>query len=100
MMAVVIESGEAIDEVPHAGVAGVKNVGPVAMHVDALETLGIAVAADVAALVDEHDFRTMFGHDAREHRAKHSAADDEVIETHIPYATASSACGRSLRRNL
>ena len=110
VMAVMIERDKAIYKLPHAKVAGVEDVRAVAVNIDSLDPLGIAIAADVAPFIDQHYAAAIFRHYPRKHRAEHSAADDKVIEAHaiprfvrgrqpIVYATAFKASGNSCRRN-
>ncbi len=47
-----VELDVAVDEVPDLAVAGVEDVGAVAVHVDALDLFAVGVAAGVGTLVD------------------------------------------------
>ncbi len=82
VMAVVIEPCKAVHKLPYAGVAGVKDVRAVSMNIDPLDALGIAIAADVATLVDQHHAAAVLCHDPRIHGAEHATADDKIIEAH------------------
>ena len=52
---VVVELGEAVDVVPDVLHGGVEDVRAVAVDLDALDVLGVDVAGDVAAAVDDQD---------------------------------------------
>ena len=52
---VVVELGEAVDVVPDVLHGGVEDVGAVTVDLDALDVLGIDIAGDVIAAVDDQD---------------------------------------------
>ena len=50
---VAVEGGKAVDIVPHLFIIGVEDVRAVAVDGDALDILGIDIAGDVAALIND-----------------------------------------------
>ena len=76
---VVVELGELVDVVPHAPVAGVEDMGAVLVDVDAVDLLGIDIAGDMIALVDDEALLACLLCFVREHGTGETSADDEVI---------------------
>ena len=76
---VVVELGEAVDVVPDVPHGGVEDVGAVAVDLDALDVLGVDVAGDVAAAVDDQDRLAGAPGGIGEDGAGEAGADDEVI---------------------
>ena len=52
-MAIIVEDCEAVNELPYLVVVGMKYVWPVAVDVDPLSPLCVAVSADILAAVDK-----------------------------------------------
>ena len=76
---VAVELRELVYILPHGLVVGVEDVGTIAVDVDALHRLGVDVARDVAALVeDEAALARLLGL-VGEHCAVQAGADDEII---------------------
>ena len=76
---VVVELGEAVDVVPDVPHGGVEDVGAVAVDLDALDFLGVDVAGDVVAAVDDQDRLVGAPGGVGEDGAGEAGADDEVI---------------------
>ena len=68
-----------VDIIPNGLVVGVEDVGAVDMDVDALDLLGVDIAGNVGALVDDQDgFSRPHGLPGAD-RAVESRADDQII---------------------
>ena len=76
---IVVELGELVDVVPHAPIAGVEDVGAILVDVDTVDLLGIDIAGDMIALVDDEALLARLLGFVREHGAGKAGADDEVI---------------------
>ena len=76
---VVIELSEAVHVVPHVPHRGVEDVGAVAMNVDALHLLGVDVAGDVVATVNDEDGLARLARGVGENGAGQAGTDNEVI---------------------
>lgn len=76
---VVVELGEAVDVVPDVLHRGVEDMRTVAVDLDALDVLGIDVAGDVVAAVDDQDRLAGALGGVGEDGARETGADDEVI---------------------
>ena len=76
---VVVELGEAVDVVPDVPHGGVEDVRAVAVDLDALDVLGVDVAGDVVAAVDDQDRLAGAPGGIGEDGARKAGADDEVI---------------------
>lgn len=76
---VVVELGEAVDVVPDVLHRGVEDVRAVAVDLDALDVLGVDVAGDVVAAVDDQDRLAGAPGGVGEDGAREAGADDEVI---------------------
>ena len=83
---VVVELGEAVDVVPDVLHGGVEDVGAVAVDLDALDVLGIDVAGDVIAAVDNQDRLAGALSGIGKDGARKAGADDEVIVLGHGYA--------------
>lgn len=57
-------------------------MGTVAVHVDAAHVLGVAVAADMVAAVDDQALLPGGKGLVGEHRSGETCADDQVIKSH------------------
>ena len=78
------EVGELPDVVPHPLVGGVEQVRAVFVHLDTglRLGLGVGVAADVRAPLDDQDpLAELGGHALGDRQAEESGADDEEVET-------------------
>ena len=91
-MAIVVEPRKAIHESPHALIVGVKNMRAVAVHLDAGNRLGIAIARDVWPLVDDQQAAAPFGGRAREYGTEHPATDHQVVVRRHPNRFRVSKC--------
>lgn len=76
---VVVELGEAVDVVPDVLHGRVEDVGAVAMDVDALDLLGVDVAGDVVAAVDDEDRLAGLACGVCEHGTGQTGSDDKVV---------------------
>ena len=76
---VVVELGEAVDVVPDVRHRGVEDVGAILVDVDAIDLLGVDVACDVIAVVDDEDGLTGPLGGVGEHGAGQAGSDDEVV---------------------
>ena len=76
---VVVELGEAVDVVPDVLHGGVEDVRAVAVDLDALDVLGVDVAGDVVAAVDDQDRLAGALGGVGEDGARKAGSDDEVI---------------------
>src|SRR5699024_7532087 len=76
---VAVEGGETVDIVPHGLVVGVEDMRAVAVDGDALDILGIDIAGDMAALVNDQAALAGSGGLAGEYRAEQTGANDQVI---------------------
>lgn len=76
---VVVELGEAVHVVPDVPHRRVEDVGAVAVDVDALDLLGVDVAGDVVAAVDDEDGLAGLACGVCEHGAGQAGSDDEVV---------------------
>ena len=83
---VVVELGEAVDVVPDVLHGGVEDVGAVAVNLDALDVLGIDVAGDVIAAVDDQDRLAGALGGVGKDGARKAGTDDEVIVLGHGYA--------------
>ena len=77
---VVVELGEAVDVVPDVPHGGVEDVRAVAVDLDALDVLGVDVAGDVVAAIDDQDRLAGAPGGVGEDGAREAGADDKVIE--------------------
>ena len=83
---VVVELGEAVDVVPDVLHGGVEDVGAVTVDLDALDVLGVDVARDVVAAVNNQDrFADALGCVGKD-GARKAGTDDEVIVLGHGYA--------------
>jgi hypothetical protein len=69
-MGVAMKLGEAIDEVPNRGVAGVKDMRAIFVDLDSFDFAGKAIAADVVSTVDNEHATACFSDTARKNRSK------------------------------
>ena len=76
---VTVEGHDAVDEVPHALVGGVEDVGAILVDVDAFHILAIDIAAEVWALVDDKAAGTSLMGEVGEGGTEEAGAHDEVI---------------------
>ena len=76
---VVVELGEAVHVVPHVLHGRVEDVGAVPVDVDALHLLGVDVAGDVVAAVDDEDGLARLSRGIGEHGPGQAGSDDEVV---------------------
>ena len=83
---VVVELGKAVDVVPDVFHGGVEDVGAVTVDLDALDVLGIDVAGDVIAAVDNQDRLAGALSGIGKDGARKAGADDEVIVLGHGYA--------------
>lgn len=67
---VAVEVRELLHVVPDLAVRGVEDVRAVAVHLDALDRLGVDVSGDVGALVDDEHALALLTGFVREHRAE------------------------------
>ena len=79
---VAVELGKAVHIIPDGAVIGMENVGAIAVDVDVLHALGVDVAADVAALVDDQHGLTGVHSLTGKGRAKQAGAHDQIIVMH------------------
>ena len=75
-----VEAGKAVDVGPHLLIVGVEDVRAVAVNVDALHRLGVGVAGNMAAPVNDKAFPPRIRHFAGKHRAEQAGAHDEIVE--------------------
>ena len=83
---VVVELGEAVDVVPDVLHGSVEDVRAVAVGLDALDVLGVDVAGDVVAAVDDQDRLAGALGGVGEDGARKAGTDDEVIVLGHGYA--------------
>ena len=83
---VVVELGEAVDVVPDVFHGGVEDVRAVAVDLDALDVLGVDVAGDVIAAVDNQDRLAGALGGIGKDGARKAGTDDEVIVLGHGYA--------------
>ena len=83
---VVVELGEAVDVVPDVPHGGVEDMGAVAVDLDALDVLGVDVAGDVVAAVDDQDRLSGSSGGVGEDGAREAGTDDEIIVLGHGYA--------------
>lgn len=83
---VVVELGEAVDVVPDVPHGGVEDVRAVAVDLDALDVLGVDVAGDVVAAVDDQGRLAGALGGIGKDGARKAGADDEVIVLGHGYA--------------
>ena len=83
---VVVELSEAVDVVPDALHGGVEDVGAVAVDLDTLDVLGVDVAGDVVAAVDDQDRLSGALGGIGEYGARKAGTDDEIIVLGHGYA--------------
>lgn len=83
---VIVELGKAVDVVPDVFHGGVEDVGAVTVDLDALDVLGIDVAGDVIAAVDNQDRLAGALSGIGKDGARKAGADDEVIVLGHGYA--------------
>ena len=76
---VVVELGEAVDVAPDVLHGGVEDVGAVAVDLDALDVLGVDVAGDVVAAVDDQDRLAGAPGGVGKDGARKAGTDNEVI---------------------
>ena len=76
---VVVELGEAVDVVPDVPHGGVEDVRAVAVDLDALDVLGVDVAGDMVAAVDDQDRLASALGGIGKDGAREAGTDDEVI---------------------
>lgn len=76
---VVVELGEAVDVVPDVPHGGVEDVRAVAVDLDALDVLGVDVAGDAVAAVDDQDRLAGAPGGVGEYGAREAGTDDKVI---------------------
>ena len=76
---VVVELREAVDVVPHGSQGGVEDVRAVAVHVNALHVLGVDVAGDMVAAVDDEAGLAELGGLMAEHRRGDAGANNKII---------------------
>ena len=76
---VVVELGEAVGVVPDVLHGGVEDMRAVAVDLDALDVLGVDVAGDVVAAVDDQDRLAGAPGGVGEYGAREAGTDDEVI---------------------
>jgi len=74
-----VEGREAVDVFPDTVTVGVEEMGAVAVDDDAVNFFGVAISADVLALLEDEAFAASVGHLAGEDRAEEAGADDEVV---------------------
>lgn len=83
---VVVELGKTVDVVPDVFHGGVEDVGTVAVDLDALDVLGIDVAGNVIAAVDDQDRLAGALSSIGKDGARKAGTDDEVIVLGHRYA--------------
>lgn len=83
---VIVELGKAVDVVPDVFHRGVEDVGAVTVDLDALDVLGIDVAGDVIAAVDNQDRLAGALSGIGKDGARKAGTDDEVIVLGHGYA--------------
>ena len=83
---VIVELGKAVDVVPDVFHRGVEDVGAVTVDLDALDVLGIDVAGDVIAAVDNQDRLAGALGGIGKDGARKAGTDDEVIVLGHGYA--------------
>ena len=83
---VVVELGEAVDVVPDVLHGGVEDMRAVAVDLDALDVLGVDVAGDVVAAVDDQDRLAGALGGVGKDGARKAGTDDEVIVLGHGYA--------------
>ena len=83
---VIVELGEAVDVVPDVPHGGVEDVRAVAVDLDALDVLGVDVAGDVVAAVDDQGRLAGALGGIGKDGARKAGADDEVIVLGHGYA--------------
>lgn len=83
---VVVELGEAVDVVPDVLHGGVEDVRAVAVDLDALDVLGVDVAGDVVAAINDQDRLAGALGGIGEDGARKAGTDDEVIVLGHGYA--------------
>ena len=76
---IVVELRELVHVFPYALVGGVEDVRTVLVHVDAVDLLGVDVARDVLALVDDQAALARLLRLVGKHRARQTGADNKVI---------------------
>ena len=76
---VVVELGEAVHVVPDVPHRGVEDVGAVPVDVDALDLLGVYVARDVVAAIDDEDGLAGLACGVGEDGSGQAGTDDEVV---------------------
>ena len=76
---VAVELGIAVDIVPHGFVVGVEDMRAVAVHGDTGDVLGIDVACNVAALVDNKAGLAGIGGLAGKDGTEQAGTDDQII---------------------
>ena len=87
---VAVELRKLVHILPHGLVVGVENVRTIAVDVDALHLLGVDVACNVAALVNDEALFTCFFCFLCEHGTIKAGADDQVIVLFHRYGPHSS----------
>lgn len=83
---VVVELGEAVDVVPDVLHRGVEDMCAVAVDLDALDVLGVDVAGDVVAPIDDQDRLAGALGGIGKDGARKAGTDDKVIELGHGYA--------------
>lgn len=83
---VVVELGEAVDVVPDVLHRGMEDVRAVAVDLDALDVLGVDVAGDVVAAIDDQDRLAGALGSVGEYGAREAGTDDKVIVLGHGYA--------------
>lgn len=76
---VAVELRKLVHILPHGLVVGVEDVGTVAVHIDALHRLGVDVARNVAALVDDKALLAGLLCLVGKHGTIQARTDDQVI---------------------
>ena len=76
---IVVELGESVDVIPHRAQGGVEDVRAVAVHVDALHVLGVNVAGDMVAAIDDQAGLAELGSLMAENRRRDAGTDNQII---------------------
>ena len=83
---IIVELGEAVDVVPDVLHGGVEDMRAVAVDLDALDVLGVDVAGDVIAAIDDQDRLAGAFSGIGKDGARKAGTDDEVIVLGHGYA--------------
>ena len=79
---VAVELGKAVHIIPDSAVVGMENMGAVAVDIDVFDGLGVDIAADVAALVDDQHGLSGIRRRPGKGRAEQTGTHDQIIVIH------------------